>query len=93
MRQPSKKSLVVAEEILDHVNYGLTRSDVIREWAEIIDENNLSLLEAINDLLDNAEMNNGTPDARYLRKLRAVLADHHSQPEHEALRDHTPSSR
>ena len=92
MRQPSKKSLVVAEEILDHVNYGLTRSDVIREWAEIIDENNLGLLEAINDLLDNAEMNNGTPDARYLRKLRAVLADHHSLPEHEALRE-DPASR
>ena len=92
MRQPSKKSLIVAEEILDHVNYGLTRSDVIREWAEVIDENNLDLLEAINDLLDNAEMNHGTPDARYLRKLRALLADHQSQPEHEALRD-DPASR
>jgi hypothetical protein len=84
---------MVAEEILDHVNYGLTRSDVIREWAEIIDENNLALLEAINDLLDNAEMNNGTPDARYFRKLRAMLADHHSQSEHEVLRDDPASHR
>src|SRR5881397_1082059 len=73
MRQPSKKSLVAAEEILDHVNYGLTRPDIIREWAEVIDENNLPLLEAANDLIDSADTNNGIADARYVQKLRAAL--------------------
>ena len=83
MRQPSKKALVVAEEILDHVNYGLTRPDIIREWAEVIDENNLNLLEAVNDLIDSADTNNGVPDQRYIRKLRAVLAEYQPRPEIE----------
>jgi len=79
MRQPSKKSLPVAEEILDHVNYGLSRPDIIREWAELIDENNLTLMEAASDLIDSAETNSGVPDARYVRKLQRALAEH--QPE------------
>ncbi len=73
MRQPSKKALIVAEEILDHVNYGLTRPDIIREWAEVIDENNLSLLEAANDLIDSAETNNGIPDPRRAGRTSAAL--------------------
>jgi hypothetical protein len=83
MRQPSKRALTVAEDILDHVNYGLTRPDILREWAEVIDENNLSLLEAANDLIDSADTNNGIPDQRYIRKLRAVLAEYQPRPEME----------
>src|SRR5688572_10726609 len=79
MRQPSKKALTVAEEILDHVNYGLTRPDIIREWAEVIDEHNLNLVEAASDLMDNADTNQGVPDPRYVRKLRAALADYQPQ--------------
>lgn len=84
MRQPSKKSLAVAEEILDHVNYGLTRPDIIREWAEVIDETNLALLEAASDLIDSAETNQGGPDLRYVHKLQAILAEY--QPQTEADR-------
>jgi hypothetical protein len=80
MRQPSKISLVVAGEILDHVNYGLARPDIIREWAEVIDEHNVSLLEAACDVIDSAETNHGVPDARYVQKLRAVLAEYQPQP-------------
>lgn len=76
MRQPSKKSLAVAEEILDHVNYGLTRPDIIREWAEVIDENNLALRESVADVIDSADTNNGSPDPRYLEKLLQILADY-----------------
>jgi hypothetical protein len=90
MRQPSRKALTVAEEILDHVNYGLTRPDIIREWAELIDENNLSLLEAANDLIDSAETNNGVPDQRYIRKLRAVLAEHQPRSETEPKAERSP---
>ena len=79
MRQPSKKSLAVAEEILDHVNYGLTRADIIQEWAELVDENNLPLLEAANDLIDSAEANHGFPDMRYIRKLRDVIAAYQAE--------------
>jgi hypothetical protein len=81
MRQPSNNSLNVAEELLDHVNYGLTRRDIIREWAEVMDEQNRPLMEAAGDLLDSADMNNGVPDPRYLQRLRALLADYQPQPE------------
>lgn len=86
MRQPAKKSLAVAEEILDHVNYGLTRPDIIREWAEVVDESNLTLLEAASDLIDSADTNHGNPDRRYIEKLRAVLADYQPQGDIEASR-------
>jgi hypothetical protein len=72
-------SLVVAGEILDHVNYGLSRPDIIREWAEVIDEHNMSLLEAVCDLIDSADTNHGVPDARYVEKLRAVMAEYQPQ--------------
>jgi hypothetical protein len=82
MRQPSKKSLAVAEEILDHVNYGLSRPDILKEWAELIDENNLTLLEAASDLIDSAETNSGVPDARYVDKLQRALAEYQPQSGH-----------
>ncbi len=85
MRQPSKKSLAVAEELLDHVNYGLTRPDIIREWAEVMDEHRRPLLEALCDLMDSAEMNAGVPDPRYVQRLRALIADYRPQPE-ESMR-------
>ncbi|MGH8527747.1 MAG: hypothetical protein ACREXY_27080 [Gammaproteobacteria bacterium] len=81
MRQPSKNSLSVAEELLDHVNYGLTRPDIIREWAEVMDEHRRPLLEALCDLMDSADMNAGVPDERYVQRLRALLADFQPQPE------------
>jgi len=86
MRQPSKKSLAVAEELLDHVNYGLTRPDIIREWAEVMDEHRRPLLEALCDLMDSADMNAGVPDPRYVQRLRALLADYRPQPEQFAKR-------
>ena len=94
MRQPSKKSLAVAEEILDHVNYGLSRPDILREWAEVIDENNLPLLEAVSDLIDSAETNSGIPDARYVRKLQRALAEYQPQSGHGHMaRPHVPAKQ
>lgn len=92
MRQPSKKSLAVAEEILDHVNYGLSRPDIVREWAEVIDENNLTLLEAVSDLIDSAETNHGVPDARYVHKLQMILSEYQPQSEHVS-RTHVPTKQ
>jgi hypothetical protein len=88
MRQPSKISLSVAEELLDHVNYGLTRPDIIREWAEVMDEHRRPLVEAICDLMDSADMNAGVPDQRYLQRLRALLADFQPQPDQPPSRVH-----
>jgi hypothetical protein len=92
MRQPSKISLSVAEELLDHVNYGLTRPDIIREWAEVMDEHRRPLLEALSDLMDSADMNAGIPDPRYVQRLRALLADFQPQPEKPANRAHRPQT-
>ena len=86
MRQPSKKSLAVAEELLDHVNYGLTRPDIIREWAEVMDEHRRPLLEALCDLMDSADMNARVPDPRYVQRLRALLVDYRPQPEESSKR-------
>ena len=47
MKQPSEKALRLAEEIFDHVAYGLTRSDVLQELAEMVDESNGNLLESV----------------------------------------------
>ena len=86
MRQPSKKSLAVAEELLDHVNYGLTRPDIIREWAEVMDEHRRPLFEALSDLMDSADMNAGVPDPRYVQRLRSLMADYRPQPEQPSKR-------
>jgi hypothetical protein len=86
MREPSKKSLAVAEELLDHVNYGLTRPDIIREWAEVMDEHRRPLLEALCDLMDSADMNAGVPDPRYVQRLRALIADYRPEAEQASKR-------
>jgi hypothetical protein len=93
MRQPSKISLAVAEELLDHVNYGLTRPDIIREWAEVMDEHRRPLVEALCDLVDSADMNSGVPDARYVQRLRALLADYQPRPDQPANRVQQPQLR
>jgi hypothetical protein len=87
MRQPSEHSQKLAEEILDHVNYGLSESDKIREWAEVIDEHNRPLLEALSDLIDSADINRGIPDQRYIQKLRALLEQYQPRPERATARD------
>ena len=84
MRKPSKNSLDVAEELLDHVTYGLTRPDILREWAEVMDEHNRPLLEAVADLIDSSDMNSGVPDPRYVQRLRTVLANYQLQSERRA---------
>jgi len=73
---PSKKSLKLAEELLDHVSYGLTRSDVITEWAEMVDAANADLVESVNRLLKSAERNQGIADPIYITQLRNSLQEH-----------------
>jgi hypothetical protein len=84
-------SLAMAGEILDHVNYGLSRPDIIREWAEVIDEHGVPLLEAVCDLIDSADTNQGVPDTRYIEKLRAILAEY--QPQQAVYASKTAAAR
>ena len=76
MKRPSERALDLAEEILDHVRYGLTRADALYELAEMIDENNHELLCAAGSALRDAERNGGLPGADALTQLRVALRDY-----------------
>ena len=80
MNRPSEKALKVGEELLDHVAYGLTRNDTIKELAEMVDESNADLLAAINALLADAQRNGGVPAAFHVANLRSVLAGYDPLP-------------
>ena len=87
MREPSEHAQKLAGDILDHVDYGLTQTDKAREWAEVIDEHNRPLLDALSDLIDSADMHRGVPDERYVQKLRALLEQYRPQPERAGARE------
>ena len=76
MKQPSEKAESLAEEIFDHVRYGLTQADAIRELAEMIDENCADLVESAGALLRDAESHRGVPDPIHLSQLQRALAGH-----------------
>ena len=80
MKRPSEKALILGEELFDHVRYGLTRNDAIRELAEMVDEANGDLLEAVSAVLEDAQRNNGLPAAFYVARLQQVFADYEPVP-------------
>ena len=80
MKRPSEKALSLGEEIFDYVAYGLTRSDAIQELAEMVDESNGELLEAVSTLLLDAERHGGVPATLYVAQLRRVFADYEPVP-------------
>jgi hypothetical protein len=80
MRQPSEKSLSLGEELFQYVSYGLTRSDAIRELAEMVDESNGSLLEVVSELLQDAQRNHGVPAAFYVARLQRIFLEYQPVP-------------
>jgi hypothetical protein len=86
MKRPSERALGLAEEILDHVRYGLTRADALYELAEMIDEHNDELLSVIGDTLRDAERHGGLADPDALAELREAVRDY--QPLRIAADDH-----
>ena len=76
MKRPSAKALQLGEEVFDYVSHGLTRSDAIRELAEIADEFNRELLEAVEGLLRHAQHNGGVPAALHVAHLQRVFWDY-----------------
>ena len=73
MKRPSEKALSLGEEIFDYVAYGLSRSDAIQELAEMVDESNAELLEAVNTVLQDAQCNGGVPAAFHVAHLQRVF--------------------
>ncbi|MCU0786263.1 MAG: hypothetical protein MUF81_19895 [Verrucomicrobia bacterium] len=80
MKRPSEKALSLAEEIFNHVAYGLTRRDAIQELAEMVDESNGSLLESVSAMLEDAQRNGGVPTAFHVAQLRRVFSDYEPIP-------------
>jgi len=80
MKRPSEKALNLAEEIFNHVAYGLTRSDVLQELAEMVDESNGNLLESVSAVLEDAQRSGGVPAAFHIAQLRRVFSDYEPIP-------------
>jgi hypothetical protein len=80
MKRPSEKALSLGEEILNYVAYGLTRHDAIQELAELVDEANGELLEAVSAVLQDAERNGGVPAALHVAHLRRVFPSYEPIP-------------
>lgn len=76
MKEPSDKAFVLAESFLEYSGRGLTRSDMLRELAELVDENNTELLEAIHEMLYQVE--HGTANIRpdCLSRLHRTLTEY-----------------
>lgn len=86
MKRPSEHALDLAEAILNHVNYGLTRADALYELAEMIDDYNGELLSAAGAALRDAERNGGFTSSDALAQLRDALRGY--QPSRTGLGDH-----
>jgi hypothetical protein len=76
MKRPSERALGLAEEILGHVRYGLTRADALYELAEMIDEHNEELMSAVGSTLRDAERHGGFAGPDALAQLREAVRDY-----------------
>jgi hypothetical protein len=80
MKRPSERALDLADEILDHVRHGLTRTDAVYELADLVDESNAELIEAVRAVVRNAGRSGSPPDAEALARLREVLRAYQPGP-------------
>jgi hypothetical protein len=76
MKRPSEYALGLAEEMLDHVRYGLTRADALYELAAAIDEHNDELLSAIGAALRDAERHGGVAGPETVSQLRDAAREY-----------------
>ena len=75
MKQPSERALAVAEQLVDYVHPGMSRSAATREIAEIIDEANAELVTAVEHLLAEAERFGTAASPQLLAELRHVCRE------------------
>jgi hypothetical protein len=76
MNRPSEKALRLGEELFDYVPHGLTRFNAVHELAEMVDEANRDLLDAVRAVLQDAQRNGGVPAASYIANLRRVFFEY-----------------
>lgn len=97
MVKPSEKSLDLAEELLDYVHPGMTRSAALQEVAGMVDEMNTELVEAVTALLNEIEESGAGTHAVLVSHLRHVLADYkawstESEEQHDLFTSPTESA-
>lgn len=76
MKKPSEYALDLAEEVFDHVRYGLTRADAIHELAEMIDEHTAKLLQSIQGLINDATRHGGAPGRNTVTDLKTTMREY-----------------
>jgi hypothetical protein len=72
MKRPSEKAQGIADELLDYVHPGMSRAAASDELAGMVDEMNADLVEAVVNLLDEAERTGPGPFTGWLNRLREV---------------------
>ena len=87
MRRLSRKAQKLGEELLDYIAYGLTRNDAVKELAEMVDESNSDLLEAVSAVLQDAQRNGGVPAAFHVAHLQRVFWDYEPIPRSSDLQN------
>lgn len=76
MKRPSERALDLANEIMDYVHHGLSRAEALYELADMIDESNGELVQAIQAALQDAARDSGQPSPEALAHLRVILRDY-----------------
>ena len=71
---PSSTALRVAEELIDHVSYGLTRREEIHEIACVVDEAYFDLIHCATQVVESATRGDLKPEA--IAALRETLEAH-----------------
>jgi len=76
MIKPSEKSLSIAEDLLDYVHPGMSRAAALSEVAQMVDEMNNELVEAIQALIEELEKSPNSSCQVLVNHLRHVLTDY-----------------
>lgn len=76
MIRPSEKALSIAEDLLDYVHPGMSRAAALQEVAQMVDEMNSELLEAIQALLAEADRSGLGPNDALLHHIRQLLVEY-----------------
>jgi hypothetical protein len=76
MNRPSETALTLGEALFDYVPYGMTRFIAVQELAEMVDESNRELLEAVRAVLLDAQGNGGVPAAIHVAHLQRAVSEY-----------------
>lgn len=80
MKRPSERALDLADEILNQVRHRMTRADAMYELADMVDESNAELLEAVRAVVAGVAHNGSGPSPEALARLRDVVRAYQPWP-------------